>query len=135
MIQANELRIGNWVYPNEENATPWPIVGILNDEKVYFGLSSFNGRQEELTSVIEPIPLTPEILLACGFVKTMTGNYMIMDEDFWIDENKDGFTCKRQISANVPNWMPIADIKYLHQLQNLYYALTQTELTFNPSNV
>lgn len=77
---------------------------------------------------IEPIPLTPEILEKCGFEKYdyypdcecyKVGNYFVsMSEDIWLHQS----IGKKQAVILREN------MSYLHQLQNLYYALTNTEL-------
>ena len=74
---------------------------------------------------VEPIPLTEEWLLKLGFKKTEWDNFnsyrlMIGNNDYTIVLYSDGncevgdiITCK---------------IEYVHQLQNLYFALTGEEL-------
>jgi hypothetical protein len=70
-----------------------------------------------------PIPLTPEILEKCGFQKheVNEGIYITL----WLG-------ILREVEQNV--WridrldFPGRDARYLHQLQNLYFALMRTEL-------
>lgn len=73
-MEAKELRIGNWVYPNEENATPYRVCGVINEEMVDFGLGGFNKRVKILASELEPIELTPEILEKIGKKKEVLGS-------------------------------------------------------------
>lgn len=123
MIQANELRIGNWVYSLilEENAQ----------------ITSINSSIKDL---LNPIELTEEILLKCGFeiikFKNPTCNvgidlfhgydYAIIKlgykTDLIIRFNKSKFKIESFYST---------EIKHLHQLQNLYFALTNEELEIN----
>lgn len=68
-------------------------------------------------SELEPIELTEEILLKCGFSEyDLEIGRIILTED-------GGFIITR-LSQNVI-------LKTLHQLQNLYFALTNEELEIN----
>jgi hypothetical protein len=73
----------------------------------------------------EPIPLTPEILEKCGFVIIEQGRLCVWFEDFELcqlnsDKNKLGlYWCEHYTGVS---------IEYLHQLQNIYFALTGEEL-------
>lgn len=89
-----------------------------------------------------PIPLTPEILETAGFHKNagIWAEYHLSTcgsggIEITFSNNGEVFcavgsllrcdySCDRQIDA---------EIKYLHQLQNLYFALTNTELTLTPA--
>jgi hypothetical protein len=132
MISANELRIDNYLLENG---------GLIRvDLEFYANLleSQSNEHPCDMTK-FEPIPITEEILLKGGF-------------EFWCDEL--GVKCFYKIYGieyiciaingfyqlrsglkdsdaawRLGNNYPF--IKYLHQLQNLYFALTNTELEIN----
>ena len=121
-MEAKELRINNWIYfPfHQENVK---VVGIyLNGEEVRSIQVETKGTilGEPLLKQYEPIPLTEEWLLKFG--EMSIGDYQIY---FNIEDNHlyedDDFSLCNKISWN--------KIKYVHQLQNLYFALTQEELT------
>ena len=117
-MQASELRIGS----------------IIKLESSIVHVTHFDIRQISRGSVYEPIPLTPEILEACGFNKvpfkeniytTIGGGYQIAFAEnrnsifyIYIDDFK-GYCYACGI------------LYYLHQLQNLYFTLTSEELTIN----
>lgn len=105
MIQANELRIGNLVKNKYGDIGQVDIVWL---------------RLVTEGEIFEPIPLTEEILLKCGFEKKV--NYVkgmtIQDGIAFFDDNEFGHDKEDEIEC-----------KYLHQLQNLYFALTGQELT------
>jgi hypothetical protein len=117
MIKANELRIGNWVKSNiEQQVTIETIEYLLNDK-----ISD--------KSIIQPIPLTPEILEKCGFIYKETGSEVYEQERkiyghlfIWGATSNDTYCHDFHCGG---------EIKYLHQLQNLYYAITGEELTYN----
>lgn len=91
-------------------------------------------RTKEMPSIIDAyrdaygIELTPEVLEACGFEFV---------EHFW--SNSKGSAIHYDLNNNsvrlafVGPIFPIvaSNVKYLHQLQNLYYSLTGEELTVN----
>src|SRR5687768_8050790 len=112
-IHPNELRIGNLVYPNKENSTPWKIMEISQDE-VRFGPK--NDSIAVSLDVIEPIPLTPEILESFGFGK-------INSFEIW-SNGKIGIGFKDGEFSHDGG----GEGNYLHQLQNLHFALTGEEL-------
>lgn len=118
MITANELRIGNWVYYGQSIR---PITAIKESPS-----RKCVGVDNMLTdfAVIQPIPLTPEILEKAGFRKkaneytydTETFNLILTHEkEDWFYWNHSGL-------------MIDPSFKYVHQLQNLYFALTGEEL-------
>jgi hypothetical protein len=123
MIKANELRIGNYILINGS------IVrigyGVIQD--VYQKNKGI--RNQYLNTLThEPIPLTPEILEKAGF-KFYEKSEMYEKDDFMdlhILYDNAGY-CIKDYELNI--WSP--NILYLHQLQNLYFALTGEELEIN----
>ncbi|WP_448607605.1 hypothetical protein [Paenimyroides ceti] len=139
-MKAEELRIGNYVYYNGKiiAVTPYAI-----KELYYIGDSHANSSVDK--RCYKPIPLSEEILLKCRAIKfpnkiftntfelrlkrnkniiisdLETPNFMVFlaEYDF---ENR-----KIEETVNVHNW-DFEKNMYLHQLQNLYYALTGKEL-------
>lgn len=117
MIQANELRIGNLVRAKSPEKTEYeePVVVTI----VY--LQMFCDKKCDF----EPIPLTEEWLLKFGGYN---------DSVLWkIMFPNSKYECLQFIFENdgVVFRMPgrtIGKIKYAHQLQNLYFSLTNQEL-------
>lgn len=140
MIDARELRIGNIVYVDNEKYhpklknIPLEVSGIsecigLDNEKTYsIGLKHINHNPNtyyetysQFIKFIKPVELTEDLLLKCGFVKK--DNYCFYYNGIRLIPIRDLY-----LRGNFPIR---ADIKYLHQLQNLYYALTGQELEIN----
>jgi hypothetical protein len=128
MIQANELRIGNWVLCNG-------LRTIVNDTLIISILKN------DVQFTAEPIPLTPEILEKCGFdvVYKINNHYAINDPNGIKDSHKISVfpTINNQWHIafsdtlnGYNDYTPTTKIQHLHQLQNLYFALTGEELTF-----
>ena len=131
MIQANELRIGNWVetYPSSKIEQVYDLmcdcINTKTKEKLPF-------------DCVDPIPLTPEILERCGFEKDESGEY---EDGEYVSNTKPVF---RWTKGDYNEWYIIFQFDYgcewtaayhvrtLHQLQNLYFALTGEELECNP---
>lgn len=113
MIQANELRITNFIL-DDGVVNAVIMIGIYS---VQLATKQGNIIQAGL-DLIEPISLTEEWLLKFGFKKINTTWYKLGNMAI-------------NISFDVEwgsKWMGIR-LKYVHQLQNLYFAITGQELT------
>ena len=116
-IKANELRIGNLVYYGESIRVITQI-GVSPQR-------NFVGVDNMITTfdVISPIPLTPEILEKAGFVKELIlgrkDKYWYRLGELSYNESHEAFWFH-----GILKYQP----KSLHQLQNLYFALTGEEL-------
>jgi hypothetical protein len=124
MIQANELRIGNLLF----DAVKIQIEVCALGKDVLMAKDSGTSRYE----VVRGIPLTKEWLLRCGFVNEKHGFWWI-NENFVLgflttDDNFQAEYC----FAGIGKWT-VLDLKFVHQLQNLYFALTGTELSLTKS--
>lgn len=115
-MKANELRIGNWVWNDVQNLPVKVDMQILNEQ--YYADRGIG--QSWL-----PFPLTEEILLKCGFIKVRYEKYAhnkLNKLRAFPHVMKEGFGIYMMGSYTLPH------IKYLHQLQNLYFELTGQEL-------
>ena len=118
-MKANELRIGNWVYNDftREDIEVYPMM--------IHRLSKIEGEHH-----IKPIPLTEEWLIKFGFEKDVLSLFnieILKDKDptsAIIICLEDGLC---EITRNSRFGTTIS-MKYVHQLQNLYFALTGEEL-------
>jgi len=126
MIKAHELRVGNWVknkidtYVKVLNIQEETINQIFDDDGV---VGSYR------IDYFEPIPLTPEILEKCGLSNVWIKESWIIVEDRF-DLELFGYAMKVRNSSHTKE-IEFAYFKYLHQLQNLYFALTGEELIIN----
>tara|TARA_R110002073_G_scaffold334962_1_gene525763 strand:+ start:1010 stop:1375 length:366 start_codon:yes stop_codon:yes gene_type:complete len=121
-MKANELRLGNWVmFRNSETGlfeNDLPIVDV--QELLYI---------EDRTFDVEPIPITDEWLVKFGVKWIDETGYG------WIDGNYH-FNAKKFKNGRIDIWINSNLVnnrktKYVHQLQNLYFALTGEELKIN----
>jgi hypothetical protein len=134
-MKANELRVGNWCKsPYEKEPFKIKAEHILQLEQ---------GMDE---CSIVGIPLTPQILIKAGFIKydwmdgyfikTKFGDLMIQFLThrvylYFTNVGGDSQGMKMRGKRYVGNINTTQNITYLHQLQNLYFALTGKELTFD----
>lgn len=139
MIEANELRIGNWILDSETDEQYFQVEEIRkyvgNENWVYYRKGSIKAKE------VESVPLTEEILLNCGFEKKgLEVQYQILICDETETENikllilescdEAGYFADIHEKIYMGSYtMNISKVKYLHQLQNLYWCLCGKELT------
>jgi len=111
MIPINELRIGNYIL---SDGIIVKVTGLSDEYRIWWkwhlGDNVYNADNDR-EDQIDPIPLTMEILEKCGF----SGAWTTING---LDGNLMG--------VKLPELE--YEIKYVHQLQNLYFALTGNEL-------
>ena len=118
MIRVNELRFGNLVSDTHASDTFSAKVNKITDSRVYYG--SFHSHPNDL----KPISLTEEWLIKFGFKKTWFG-YENISTGIEIEPLKKG---DYTICINANEYHVGESFKYVHQLQNIYFALTNKEL-------
>ena len=144
-MKSNELRIGNYVFSAEDNKHG--EVFQIDSSGIIF--VNKNGNRWQDLKNIQPIPLTEEILFKCGFEKVKNkdkeylieyightaqkARYAIFGTDIFITKVDKRGLLWRSIDCDfmVLFYHKSIPIKYLHQLQNLYFALTGQELEIN----
>jgi hypothetical protein len=145
-MKANELRIGNWY---QSVKFQQPVQCDLSDLFDLCANSDGAYNDPPVDEMFESIPLTEEWLLKFGFgivdhsgthffskdIEIDNGNHPDLYLHFHIKngeivnsgmtsgeiDNEDGYEGERTHLVNI--------IEYVHQLQNLYFALTGKELT------
>ena len=117
-MKANNFRIGNYLkWKDNISAICLITEDSLDLEKGYFYYNDILISNKEL----KPIPLTEEWLLNFGF-KFDTPFYR--NDTFQAKKDSDGFLVYQFSDF-------LRRTYYVHQLQNLYFALTGQELDFN----
>lgn len=142
----SKIMIGNWIDSGDGYGQ---VTGILED------IQTTANNLWMPPECYYPIPLTDEVLGKCGFVKwKFPENYPYNEDDayIWIPGAEDGkpsgyeifrsefldvgliqnrwYAVQEQINSDESSSVyPIGtSFQHLHQLQNLFYCLTQTEL-------
>lgn len=122
-MEAKELMIGNYVY---HKGKPLQITNVI-DFCVNMEFGKYSGERNNEIDIdeISPILLTPELLKKCGYefvieVASWANPLHLISQyegDVWVFEP----FCTIDKDCHIT-------IKYLHQLQNLVFALTGEEL-------
>jgi hypothetical protein len=129
-MDAKELRIGNWVHHNDNWSYKQPDIDFKEfdwqwDDRDWYALGECTLDMDD----VYPIPLTEEWLLKFGFEKRdgkyYLSRYLIKEGISQFFDNGMSF----RITTSNTESTHAASIKSVHQLQNLYFALTNTELT------
>lgn len=152
-MKAEELRIGNFV-KNKLSST------VIVDGITPCGINPYNKNYEDTMSweyefekdgdckLIFPLPITEEWLLRFGFTKVPDGTFeQRFDYKYrgvtnsasltilWNEENTPCSLIKTnpyQERPDIDQFCTLRDIQHIHQLQNLFFALTGEELTIKP---
>lgn len=114
-MKVEELRVGNWVMGYRK-----PIKWSLEN----FDLL----KQADLDEIIkEPIPLTEELLLKCGF-KSVSGDAMVhkLNRHFRLEYALGEYVLRIKTDRHDSSYVRV--VRSLHQLQNLYFDITGKEL-------
>lgn len=115
-MKAKELRIGN-------------LVKYADDVYLHGGkITEIGDIIQGETDYYQPIPITEEWLLMFEIYDLNTINLKIGDL-FYDLENKELGICG--VESCTSEMIFYAKCEYVHQLQNLYFLLTGTELEYN----
>jgi len=124
-MEATDLRIGNLF---ERDGSIIEAIRIAKDGTINYDLVKESKGMRTNGGRVKPIELTEELLLKCGFT------YHEGDQSFELNEiaikqtHVDRFVPAYKHTDAGWQYLKQCGFLYLHQLQNLYFALTQTEL-------
>lgn len=112
-MKANELRIGNYVLDSEGGQ----VTEVMPSD---FSIT--------VCTYLEPIPLTEEWLIKFGFYYNKSFEHYQL-----VYDNGSVLIIEKSIRAWIWKFNKVQSIKlqHVHQLQNLYFALTGEELKLN----
>ena len=138
-MKANELRIGNlvWLKCHHHPVSVEQIYKDDIDELVWIATDLHEGESLE---DYDPIPLTEEWLVKFGFIEDNYGVFYTTKDG---SNNSDSIIQMWAKKCLVEQWdisigqefgdtKNVCFIQFVHQLQNLYYALTVEELIYKP---
>lgn len=114
-MKSTELRIGNLVLDKKDREITIITVAHINEGLINYWMEN----------VYLPIPLNEEWLIKFGFKEK---HVFEMVSEWSIGEHR------VQSDAEIFIWMGYkggVQLRFVHQLQNLYFALTSKELTTN----
>jgi hypothetical protein len=117
-MKANELRIGSLVYITDTSTLLfYKQVTQINIHNLMYLCGE---TKDPFEFEIEPIPLTEEWLLKFGFEKTFITK-------IHLTFSKGTFSLLKR-DKHIQIWYENINVQYVHQLQLLYFALTNEEL-------
>lgn len=122
MIDIRDLRIGNIISSEETNYT----IHGMSGKYVVIDDYGENINVEEL----EPIKLTEDILNSCKLNKDYVGARLLSDKIIVypdIIKMSDEYMVLFSAELNIKSTF-LFKIKYLHELQNVYYDINKKEL-------
>lgn len=123
-MKSNELRLGNWIkYMNR-----YSIVSADTVKNLYDWEKKPATQRHDV--IHNPIPITYEILVSIGFIdyakNGMGCRIAVNSADELFFYTPDRSIRYQTIGSGFAR--ELSHIKYLHDLQNLYYSLTGKEL-------
>jgi hypothetical protein len=123
-LQAKDLRIGNWI-ADYEHKNPYFQVEAIQRHNDKLKVVYRNGSS--WATEPEPITLTEEWLLRFGFKKSKVSSQFDKGKLTIQIANELEYHKNGRVYFN--SWAILYEsIRYVHQLQNLYHALTGEEL-------
>lgn len=131
-MKASELRVGNIVYIPQTKTNEQ--IGCIEEN----GRFVIKGYKSSYSSIecLRPIPLTEEWLIKFGFTRHHTDyfNDVIFIKNVPNNNEFEWGVYPNEIGSGIQikNRKPL---KYVHQLQNLYFALTGEELELKDKNI
>ena len=125
-MEAKELRIGNWVQ-KDISVDDWNNIQLKIGDIAMYAIEELEGEDRELVT-LAPIPLTEEWLEKFGFED---GRKLITDVNTgmflqFFEPRRKAWHYVIDIDGNDRHF--VNHVLYVHQLQNLYFALTGQEL-------
>ena len=125
-MKPNEVRIGNKVYDTEGEEN---TVGI---EALKYLLAYGGTRQCQ----VKPIPITEEWLERMRYTKSpyWVGGYILLRDNLYLEQRlfSDSWFTYLRYGRDVSQKQKLTGCIYVHQIQNLYFALTGEELEIKP---
>lgn len=133
MIQGKDLMKGNIVEYNGYYAVVYSIFGPYPNSDERFNNKEcvdliLGGIATVTIDEINPVTLTEEILLKCGFIYDVDFDGIVLDLDCGVSFGFDSTIL--YYHGNLESyWVDILkEVKYIHELQNIIFDLTGQEL-------
>ena len=126
-MNTKELRVGNYV---EVDGAIVEVGAICSDKEDHIEIKVSADKKNEINiTKVKPVPLTGELLSKCCEFDNDGKHVIGIDEHRHFLKIQNGYV----ILLNYKNEEMIHfwDVQSLHQLQNLYYALKNKELTMD----
>lgn len=133
MIATSDLRLGNWMYDGERTQFPM-YVQTIGEDYVYL---NFDGNEGDVFECkpddLQGIPITQELLERMGFTFNSYGVWKKTQQDRHISINisREFVAIEAYKDRLCDSRCTCHGVRCLHQLQNLFYEISRTELQVN----
>ncbi len=133
LLEVQDLRIGNWIIePGQDEGKPFQIFSIYHEDK--------NNKVNGLPiALMQPIPLTEDWLIRFGFEKRFNNDDCNLFDLIGYKEMSltglnrgQGFFTLADFTGKNGWYLDLqtrTTLTHVHQLQNLYFAISGEELT------
>ena len=121
IMNLTELRIGNYVCTSYMKKGVFKVNAIHSD-RLYFESVIENFKSDTIPIYVEPISLTEKWLLKAGFERVFHTGSTYSLRDFNVSDFGEN---------GIYHYYVKQPMKYVHQLQNLYFAMTGEKLVIN----
>ena len=130
-VLAKDLRLGNKLLFLGDVVTFKNITEIREDG--IFWIKTFEPKIESKNFHFKPIPLTEEWLIKLGFTWSIAHQGFFKKDFYYVIDFYETYPkvegCIAFLNKNHRNGEKLLSVKYVHELQNLYFVLTGSELT------
>lgn len=117
-MDIKSLRLGNYVMYEQTTHVVTAISRTLIGTHWPGGTENYIHLPDEL----DPIPLTEEILLKCGFEKDIVSEKLYKKGDYQV------YFAEKPVFRMMG--FSIVEVEFLHELQNVYFATAKKELEY-----
>lgn len=121
MVKQESIRKGSKVFFSDTKGEPVTVLDNI-DGKISVQLNKLIITYPE---DLFPVPLTPQIILRCPFIKTDEFIFEHPEDDIELEYDHDGITHMHIHQSNTT-----LQLTALHELQHAYWILTNKELAF-----
>jgi hypothetical protein len=138
-MKAQELRIGNWIHsPIKSPLMPKPLVGDFQVEAWHLSSMIEFEKVSDMWANVMPIRINLDWLMRFGFTTKTQDKYGNLN--FWNKEKDASIDVDLTVSSvqveplfyyRVHETIRRKSLRYVHELQNLHFALKGEELTLS----
>lgn len=121
MVKQESIRKGSKVYFADTVGEPVTVLDNI-DGKISVQLNKLIIAYAE---DLFPVPLTPQMILRCPFIKTDEFLFENPEDDIELEYDYNGMT-----KMHIHKSKTTLQLTALHELQHAYWALTDKELVF-----
>ena len=135
VLKASDLRVGNYVYFNKNHNELGEITEIKKGLVIGFDTVRIGYWQDKKHRIsnLKAVPLKEEMLIKLGFKWSIAHQGFFKKDFYYVIDFYENYPKVEGsiafLNKNHRNGEKLSSVRYVHELQNLYFALTGSELT------